>query len=60
MDFAECSLCGQTIIQWPFEDGWNHHAVDETKPINWKLTDEKGCFSKPVPAEERFYARMAV
>jgi hypothetical protein len=56
MDIAECSLCGQTIVQWPFEDGWNHYDTTE-KPIDWPLTSEKGCYTKAVPAKEFSWRR---
>lgn len=56
MDIAECSACGQTLIQWPFEDGWNHYGTHD-KPIDWKMTDEKGCFARALPVKEKWYAR---
>ena len=56
MDIAECSACGQTIIQWPFESDWNHYDIPE-KPIDWPLTDQKGCYCNARPVKEKWYAK---
>ncbi len=52
MDIAECSRCGQRIVQWPFEDGWNHYPLSE---VDWELTEKCGCFCKAEPAKVRAF-----
>jgi hypothetical protein len=50
MDVSECSRCGQQIVQWPFEDGWNHYPYET---VNWDLTEKQGCYCKAQPAKVR-------
>jgi hypothetical protein len=50
MDIAECRSCGQQIIQWPFEEGWNHYPWDT---VDWALTEKHGCFCNAEPAKAR-------
>ena len=50
MDVAECSLCGQQIVRWPFEDGWNHYPFEG---VDWELTERAGCFAKAQPGKIR-------
>lgn len=50
MDIAECSRCGQSIVQWPYEDGWNHYPWDN---VDWALTEKSGCFAKAEPVKEK-------
>jgi hypothetical protein len=54
MDIAECSRCGQPIVQWPFEDGWNHYPLNN---VDWELTNKSGCFAKAEPAKMRLWRR---
>lgn len=54
MDVAECSRCGQAIVCWPFEDGWNHYPWDK---VDWALTETSGCFAKAEPAKEKFRSK---
>jgi hypothetical protein len=49
MDMSECALCGQPIIQYPFEEGWTHYGKD----INYELCDAKGCYCKAEPVKDR-------
>jgi hypothetical protein len=54
MDIAECSLCGQQICQYPFEEGWNHYPHSK---VDWALVDKAGCFCTAEPAKVRFWKK---
>jgi hypothetical protein len=54
MDVAECSRCGQPIVNYPFEDGWNHYPWEK---VDWVLTETSGCFAKAEPAKEKVWSR---
>lgn len=56
MDVSECSRCGQPIVNYPFEEGWNHYPWDK---VDWALTETSGCFAKAEPAKERPHGRTS-
>ncbi len=57
MDFGRCKDCGQPVVQWPFEEGWNHYSVSEKEPIDWSECDRRGCFCNAQPYKEKMHER---